>query len=141
LLQTVELPNTLKELRDACFSWCYKLSDINLPEGLTDIRTYVFNECAIENVTIPSTVTNIMERAFGYLDKLNSVTFKKSLGANGTINVPSIHTGAFVNSGSENNPVIFNLPWSEEQHYSKYSNSPAFGASYYVLNFDYEEAN
>ena len=138
LLQNVELPDTLKELRDACFSWCKKLSNINLPEGLTDIRTYAFNECKLKAVIIPSTVTNIMERAFGYLTELESVTFKKSFEADGTIKVPTIHSRAFINSVGENSPITLNLPWSADQHYKKFAcnddgifditKDPTFGA-------------
>ena len=140
-LQDVELPNTVTELGDACFSWCSALDAIDLPEGLTNIKTYAFNECAFENVIIPSTVTNIMQRAFGFITTLKTVTFKKAVDNNGNIKMPTIHFGAFEGSGKQNNPVVFNLPWSEEQHYATYTESPHFGASYYTFNFDYEEAN
>jgi hypothetical protein len=148
-LSDVELPNTLKELSDACFSWCSSLSKINLPEGLTDIKTYAFNECTLDNVIIPSTVTNIMERAFGFITTLKTVTFRKAIGSDGNIKLPYIHSKAFNSSGSVDNPIIFNLPWSEEQHNSRYSGldeqgnqkDPTFGAAYYTFNFNYEEAN
>ena len=141
LLQDVELPSTLTELGDACFSWCSALAKIDLPEGLTTIKTYAFNECALETVVIPSTVTNIMQRAFGYMSTLKTVTFKKTVDTDGNIVLPTIHFGAFEGSGKQDSPVVFNLPWSEEQHYAKYTDSPHFSASYYTFNFDYEEAN
>jgi hypothetical protein len=82
-----------------------------------------------------------MERSFGWIKTLKTVTFRKYV-ENGTVRLPStIHPGAFEQSGSQDHPIVFNFPWSEEQHYAKYSSSPAFGASYYELNFDCEDVN
>ena len=155
VLQEVELPSTLTELGDACFSWCFILSKISLPEGLTTIKTYAFNESSLDNVVIPSTVTDIMQRAFGYIQTLKTVTFKKAVDDNGNIKLPTIHFGAFEGSGKQDSPVVFNLPWSKEEHLAAYSGTdaqgkekdPTFGAigadidNSDIFNFDYEEAN
>ena len=140
-LQEVVLPSTIRTLDATCFTWCYKLSKVNLPEGLTDLMTYVFNSCALEDVVVPASVNNVRDNAFGNIKTLKTVTFNRAVTTEGAIKQPYIHFAAFSGSGSQDNPIMFNLPWSEEQHYSKYSESPAFGAKYYQFNFDYEEAN
>ena len=149
-LTQVKLPSTLQILDDTCFTWCEKLKDIVLPEGLTQIKTYVFDGCILEDVVIPSSINKLLDRSFGDMPSLKTVTFKKALDADGKVNVPEINTNAFINSGSAENPIVFNVPWSEQQHKDNfegtytvgnivYDKDPAFGAKYYVFNFDYEE--
>jgi hypothetical protein len=111
--------------------------------------TYAFNSCSLENIVIPASVNNILERAFGDITSLKTVTFKKATDATGNIKVPAINRNAFVGSGSQEAPIVFNLPWSEQQHYSAFTGldgdnlekDPTFGANYYVFNFDYKETN
>jgi hypothetical protein len=136
-LQTVELSSSVWELGDACFWRCSQLAKIDLPNSITSIRTYVFNECALTDIVLPTELNNLMEKSFGNMETLRSVTFRNSADK-----LPAfIHQGAFEGSGIKDNPIVFNFPWSEEQHYAKYSASPAFGANYYTLNFDYKETN
>ena len=118
-----------------CFAWCYKLADVELKENLTEIRSYAFYQCALNNVVIPSTVRTIGENAFGNMSTLNTVTFKKYLNADGTIRLPDIHAKAFVS-----NTLTFNVPWSEAEHNAKYGDS-IFGATAATFNFDYTEGD
>ena len=113
-----------------CFAWCYKLSDINLKEGLTEIRSYAFYQCALDNVVVPSTVRTVGENAFGNMSTLNTITFKKYLNADGTIRLPDIHTKAFIS-----NTLTINVPWSETEHKAKYGDS-IFGATSATFNFN-----
>ncbi len=147
-LTSVELSSKIRTLGATCFAWCSSLSEINLPEGLKDILTYVFYLCPLEEVVIPSTVNNILDRAFCDTPNLKTVTFKKALEADGvTVKVPFIHSGSFYGTGKADAPVVFNCPWSEAQHKARFEGidgegkekDPAFGANYYSFNFDYEE--
>ena len=138
-LETVVLPNTITALEATCFAWCTKLSEITLHEGITDIYTYAFNQCPFREVVIPASVNQVLNQSFGANTALQSVTFKKALNADGSIKIPSIATEAFAGSGSETTPVVFNVPWSEEEHNSKFAQAPTFGAVNAVFNFDYEE--
>lgn len=135
-LVSVRLPSTLHTLDATCFAWCPNLKTIKLPDGLVNIRTYIFNSCALEDVEIPASVENILERSFGDIASLKTVTFKKQLDENGDIRVPYIHPNAFINSGSTENPIIFRLPWAAEQ-----TPDAPWGAKNYELIFDYEETN
>lgn len=134
LLTDVKLPSSLKILDATCFAWCLNLKGIDLPEGLTDVRTYVFNSCALENVILPASIKNILERSFGDIPTLRTVTFKKQLDENGEIIVPYIHENAFKNSGSSDHILTFRVPWSAD----KTPGAP-WGAVNYEVIFDYEE--
>jgi hypothetical protein len=148
-LREIKLPSTLKVLEATCFAWCYSLPKIELPEGLTDIMTYVFNSCIFEEVEIPASVNLILDHAFGDMVNLKKVTFKKDVHADGSIKIPNVNCGAFAGSGSPENPIVFNVPWSELQHHYFFQGldengqekDPTFGAAYYTFNFDYEEDN
>lgn len=111
----ITLPNTLKILDATCFAWCSNLREIALPEGLVDIRTYVFDSCSLENVIIPASVENILERAFGDMPSLTTVTFEKCLDADGNVRVPFIHKNAFAGC---TNHITFYVPWSESYDYN-----------------------
>jgi hypothetical protein len=142
-LTDLTLPSTLTKLDATCFAWCYKLASVELNQGLLDIGTYVFNSCALENIEIPNTVRTVQAQSFGNMPTLKSVTFNARINADGTVFVPDISKIAFSGAGTRTNPVVFNLPWTEEQHNAQFTGTdtdgaakhPGFGASYYTLNF------
>lgn len=154
-LTSISLPKTLKTLDATSFAWCNELSEVNLPENLEEIRTYVFDNCKLSEVTIPAKVTKVYEKAFGDITSLKKVTFKKA--SDGKI--PYIHPRAFVGSGDQNNPIVFNFPWSEDEHRRAFDKIPGeedtqdrdpfFGAlgygdpgyGYDNINFNYVEDN
>jgi hypothetical protein len=86
--------------------------------------------------------------SFSDMKNLKTVTFNKALNEDGSIRMPAINTISFSNSGSADSPTVYNFPWSEEEHYTKYAGlddkgnekDPTFGAAYYIFNFDYKEA-
>ena len=62
--------------------------NIILPQNLTKIGDYCFEGSQIEQITIPDTVTEIGNGAFGYCDRLASVTCLAAT-------PPALGTGAF----------------------------------------------
>jgi hypothetical protein len=138
-LETVVLPSTITSLDATCFAWCRKLTDVTLHEGLLDIMTYAFDACAFENVVIPASVNQVLNKSFGDITSLKTVTFKKALNADGSVKIPTVGAEAFAGSGNEATPVVFNVPWSEEEHNVKFASAPAFGATNAMFNFNYEE--
>jgi hypothetical protein len=135
-LTKVDLQGNIEILGATCFSWCYKLTDINLKEGLTEIRSFALNQCALTDVVIPSTVSTIGDTAFGKMSSLKTVTFKEYLQDDGTIRLPSIHANAFTGD-----VITFNVPWSRAEHIAKYGES-TFGANVEfeeAFNFNYKE--
>ena len=71
-LRSIHLPSTLKILGWSCLEET-NLWNVSLPEGLEKIEGYAFMMTPFSTVSIPSTVTEIGERAFGYCDDLVSV--------------------------------------------------------------------
>ena len=163
-LADLVLPSTLKTINATCFAWCSSLKNISLPDGLETLYTYVFDACAFEELIIPASVNSIMSHAFGEIKNLKTVTFKKRVDSNGNIIIPNIsctsdinrdypnvivQNKAFNRSGSSNHELVFNVPWSEEQHMAKFSGFdengnekfPDFGAINCRFNFDYEDGN
>lgn len=137
-LTKVDLLGNITVLGATCFSWCYKLADINLKEGLTEIRSYALNQCALTDVVIPSTVYTIGDTAFGDMNTLKTVTFKEYLQDDGNIRLPNIHARAFTGD-----TVTFNVPWTRDEHVAKYGES-TFGAKVNfneAFNFSYKEVN
>ena len=70
--RAVYLPSTVKSIGKAAFRYCnpYDGFTISLPEGLERIGDYAFECCTISAFNIPSSVTEIGERAFidcGYI--------------------------------------------------------------------------
>ena len=148
-LVNVALPTSMKTLGATCFAWCPNLKEIILPYGLIDIKTYAFDSCGLEHVTIPATVETVLERAFGDMNSLQTVTFEKRLDNSGNIIAPYIHKDAFAGC----NGVVFNVPWSEDYDYEYYDNvrhedgtstavkidPTGWGVENYVINYNYEE--
>ena len=87
-ITSIQLPSTIKEIKEYGVNYCTKLTSINLPEGLTTIGPRAFRICtSLTSLEIPSSVTSIGEDAFYDDGNLVSITFK------GAIN--SIGNGAF----------------------------------------------
>lgn len=61
------VPNTVKIIADSAFMYCRNLTDVFLPQGLTDIGKAAFCDCdAMKNITIPDSVERIAGKALGY---------------------------------------------------------------------------
>ena len=134
VLENLTLPSTLTKLDATCFAWCPKLTSVDLPEGLEDISTYVFNSCGFSNIEIPKTVKYVRAQSFGNIQTLRNVTFKKRLNSDGTVCIPEIAETAFSGSGTKNNPIVFNVPWSEGE-----TPLAPWGATNAIINYDCEE--
>ena len=138
-LTEVTLPAGLTELGATCFGFCANLSKVNFEDlvALQKILTYAFDGSAITDVIIPSTVDAILDHAFGDIESLRTVTF---IGTD-----PSkieLHKDAFKDSGTEENPITFNLPWSEEQHNAAVAGGKFnLEAKYANFNFNYTGGN
>ena len=122
-LESIDLPKVTK-LEDTCFYKCTSLSQATLYEGLTDIATNTFNSTALTTITIPASVDKILNKAFGAISALQSVTFARNE-IDGIVKVPTkIDSGAFSGSG----PATFIIPWTVEQHRNKFKEDAFFGA-------------
>ena len=73
------------------FSYCYSLSGITIPDGVTSIGNSAFSNCySLSGITIPDGVTSIGSSAFSYCYSLSGITIPDG--------VTSIGSSAFYNS-------------------------------------------
>jgi uncharacterized protein (TIGR02145 family) len=73
-LASVVLPDNMTSIPGYCFHNCTSLTTIAWPQALTSIGNYAFAGCTFKDVNfaleLPSSVTSIGSRAFGYLHHL-----------------------------------------------------------------------
>ncbi len=70
----IELPDSLTEIGDEAFSYCYALKELKLPKNTKKIGEAAFMECKkLEKITIPNGVTKISNRLFCVCEKLTEV--------------------------------------------------------------------
>lgn len=113
-LKTLVLHDNITELDATCFAWCYSLEEVDLPEKLSVIKTYVFNGCALKKLDIPASVSSMLERSFGDLTQLTEVRFHEQR-VDGNVHIPYIHEAAFADSGAATG-LTFYLPMSWKDH-------------------------
>ena len=74
-LTNIILPDSMTNLGDATFYECINLKSITLPDNITSIGEHVFHDCNnLESITIPNSVTNIGNGAFDYCSSLKNIT-------------------------------------------------------------------
>lgn len=67
------VPDSITSLRLAAFMGCEQLETVVLPEGLTEMESYVFEDSGLKNVNIPSTLTVMEDNPFGNCRSLEQV--------------------------------------------------------------------
>ena len=77
-LKTVDFRNADVEIYPYAFSGC-DLSNTKLPKNLKVLNEGVLMSTKIQNIEIPNTVTDIVYRAFGYCEELNSIDIPSSV--------------------------------------------------------------
>lgn len=72
------IPDTVVDIRDGAFTWA-GLKTMNIPEGVTRIGFFAFEDCwSLETVTIPSTVNEMDSNCFGNCYGLKQVYYYPS---------------------------------------------------------------
>lgn len=80
-LSTVELNDKLTEIPEYVFYNCPALTTVNTPKMLTNIGKYAFYKCALTEMELPATVTEIGYGAFEGCTDLHITTTKGSYAA------------------------------------------------------------
>ena len=113
----VLLPEGLSEIRDGGFRGCSVLETIKLPDGLASIAANAFADCAaLEELTVPDSVRTIGASAFASCASLRKVTL-------GT-GVEEMGDRVFANSGFLGSVVFMgDAPWLDGL--SIYADTPA----------------
>lgn len=78
-LTSITLPNSLTSMRNGCFSRCYNLAEVNLGNGLTWLDEGVFWESSsLKSIIIPDCVTEIYDNCF-YYSAIEEITIPASV--------------------------------------------------------------
>lgn len=78
VVESVNIPSTVKLIYGSSFSGCPNLKNLTLNEGIEEIGSMAFWYCtSLESVVIPSSVTTIGEYAFADCFNLKSVTLPR----------------------------------------------------------------
>ncbi len=87
-LESIELPDTLKEIGFSAFNRCFGLSSISFPDSLVTLGTECFANCSnLSTLTLPKNIENIPQHGFSECSSLLSVVIPEK--------VVSIEVGAF----------------------------------------------
>lgn len=74
-LTSVILPNSIQTIEHGAFFGCSSLSNITLPEGLITVRNSAFVMAGLTSVTLPKSLKEVGETAFGSIPAIDTVTY------------------------------------------------------------------
>ena len=79
-LTNITIPNSITNIGSSAFNGCTTLASIDIPNSVTAIRASAFEGCtALESVNIPYNLETIEERAFSGCTALTSIDFPSSV--------------------------------------------------------------
>lgn len=80
IIETIVLPNTIREIDDFAFSGNKNLRSINIPKGVVRIGGCAFEDCeSLEEIILPSSLKVIYRSAFRNCIKLKTITIPESV--------------------------------------------------------------
>ena len=83
-LESIALPSTLRVIEEDAFYECRDLKEVQLPEGLEEIKLGAFFKSGLERVNLPASVRTVAQAAFARCENLKSATLNEGLEVLGT---------------------------------------------------------
>lgn len=88
-LESVIIPDSVKEIGYQAFCFCEKLTELSIGKGVEELGESAFSWCSsLTSVTIPGNIKTMTYNAFSYCDKLKTVVIEEG--------VPYIYNDAFI---------------------------------------------
>ena len=79
-LTNINIPNSVTNIGDCAFMFCKSLTNINIPNNVTNIGDSAFSSCkSLTSINIPNSVTNIGDDAFSLCDSLTNINIPNSV--------------------------------------------------------------
>lgn len=79
-LENINLPEGLTDIKKGAFSGCTSLKNIVIPESVTSIGDVAFSGCTnLESIDLPDSLTDLGEEIFDQCAKLQSLTIPKNV--------------------------------------------------------------
>ena len=78
-ISSLVVPRNVKSIGECAFDTCEKLSKVYFARGLESIGRKAFRDCALEEIILPDTLKLIGSYAFLYNDKITSVSVPESV--------------------------------------------------------------
>ncbi|MDE7399757.1 MAG: leucine-rich repeat domain-containing protein [Oscillospiraceae bacterium] len=79
-LESVVIPDSVKEIEYHAFSWCSSLKDVVIPSSVRKIGKNAFARCvSLEHVVIPNSVQIIDNGTFSYCKSLRAIEIPNSI--------------------------------------------------------------
>ena len=79
-LESIRLPETIKEIKEFSFCNCSSLREINFPEGLEIIEMGAFETCMeLTSLKFPSSLKEIGISSFGFCSQVEEIEFGENL--------------------------------------------------------------
>ena len=76
-LKSINIPDQVTAIYAGTFVWCNKLTSIHLPDNITFIGQSAFSDCiSLEEINIPGKCTRIAEEAFKWCTSLSTLTIE-----------------------------------------------------------------
>eukprot|EP00957_Ditylum_brightwellii_P075141 5710233-Ditylum_brightwellii.AAC.1 len=74
----MELPSSLKEIRDGAFQSYGELASIVAPEGVELVGDFAFHDCStLARVELPATIAQIQQHSFSDCEELTAIVVPK----------------------------------------------------------------
>ena len=79
-LTNINIPNSVTNIGDGAFAGCKLLTKIDIPDSVTNIGDKAFLRCTLLiKINIPDSVTNIGDKVFGYCTLLTKINIPDSV--------------------------------------------------------------